>query len=85
VPRAKEATAELDCNECGIVEGSVDGAILGGVVTSGIVHGDGGCSGDIVVAGSGEGKWNCGATNAGLSPDWSTLALGGSGVSSAKA
>jgi uncharacterized Zn finger protein len=41
---------ELVCNECGIVEGSIDGAILRSVVTSGTGHGAGGCSGDIVVA-----------------------------------
>jgi hypothetical protein len=49
VPRTKGDRIELVCNECGIVEGSIDGAILRAVVTSGIQHVAGGCSGDIVV------------------------------------
>jgi hypothetical protein len=36
VPRAKGAKLELVCNECGIVEGGIDGAILRTVVTSGL-------------------------------------------------
>jgi hypothetical protein len=49
VPRAKGDRIDLVCNECGIVEGSLDGAILRAVVTSGIRHSAGGCLGDIVV------------------------------------
>ncbi len=49
VPRAKGDRIELVCNECGMVEGSINGAILLAVVTSGIQHGADGCSGDIVV------------------------------------
>jgi hypothetical protein len=49
MPRVKGDKIELVCNECGIVEGSIDGAILRAVVTSGIQHVAGGCSGDIVV------------------------------------
>jgi hypothetical protein len=41
---------ELLCNEGGIVDGCIDGAILREVATSGIGHDAGGCSGDIVVA-----------------------------------
>jgi hypothetical protein len=48
VPRAKGDKIELVCNECGIAEGSINGAILRAVVTSGIQHSAGGCSGDIV-------------------------------------
>ena len=49
VPRAKGDRIELVCNECGMVEGSIDGAILRAVVTSGIQHLAAGCFGDIVV------------------------------------
>jgi hypothetical protein len=49
VPRAKGDRIELVCNECGIQEGSLDGAILRAVLTSGIRHAVGGCDGDIVV------------------------------------
>jgi hypothetical protein len=49
VPRAKGDRIELVCNECGMVEGSIAGAILRAVVTSGTQHAAAGCSGDIVV------------------------------------
>jgi hypothetical protein len=49
VPRAKGDKIELVCNECGIVEGSIDSAILRALVTSGIQHAADGCPGDIVV------------------------------------
>jgi hypothetical protein len=49
VPRTKGDKIELVCNECGIVEGSVDDAILRAVVRSGIQHDVDDCSGDIVV------------------------------------
>jgi hypothetical protein len=49
VPRAKGDRVELVCNECGIVKGSIDGATLRALVTSGTRHGPGGCSGSIVV------------------------------------
>jgi hypothetical protein len=49
MPRVKGDRIELVCNECGIVEGSIDGPILRAVVTSGIQHAVGGCDGDIVV------------------------------------
>jgi hypothetical protein len=65
VPRTKGDRIELVCNECGIVEGSIDGAILRAVVTSGIQH-----------LASAASKPNYDATNAGLSPAWSTLAYG---------
>jgi hypothetical protein len=48
VPRPNSDRIELICNECGMVEGSIDGGILRAVVTSGIQHAAG-CSGDIVV------------------------------------
>jgi hypothetical protein len=51
VPRTKGDRIELVCNKCGIVEGGIDDAILRTVVTSGIRHAAGGCSGDIVVNG----------------------------------
>ena len=38
MPRVKGDRIELVCNECGIMEGSIDGAILRAVVTSGIQH-----------------------------------------------
>jgi len=50
VPAPREPFAELVCNECGIVERSIDGAIMRAVVTSGIGHDAGRCSGDIVAA-----------------------------------
>jgi hypothetical protein len=76
MPRAKGDRIELVCNECGIVEGSLDGAILRAVVTSGIQHAAGDCSGDIVVTGSGASRPNCVATNAGSSRGWSTRVSG---------
>ena len=49
VPRAQGDRVKLVCNECGMVEGNIDGAVLRAVVTLGISHAARDCSGSIVV------------------------------------
>ena len=49
VPREKWDRVELVCNECGTVECNIDGGILRTLVTTGVGHAAGGCSGRIVV------------------------------------